>query len=287
VVQVSCLPSKSVSAVGLSENVANASSNSSAPPKRPTTDHFVIRGDGGNLQRSFPVRWHNPPRGRTADIAPISMPHPHRDFENLRLFEHPLIQQKLTRARHRETPSMEFRRLLNEIAGLMTFEISRQFPTHEVEVLTPMETTTGTVLSQPVTLVPILRAGIGMTDGILALIPEARVGHIGIYRDESSLMPVDYYAKFPPDIADGPVLLVDPMLATGGSSCHAVSELKTRGCRDIKLICLVCAPEGVQRMLDTHPEVTVYAAALDRELNEHGYILPGLGDAGDRIFGTA
>ena len=215
------------------------------------------------------------------------MPHPHRDFENLRIFEHPLIQQKVTRARDRTTPPMEFRRLLNEIAALMTFEVSRSLSTRQIEVETPLESTAGMVLSQPVTLVPILRAGIGMTDGILALIPEARVAHVGIYRDEQSLQPIAYYAKYPADIADGPVLIVDPMLATGGSACHAVVELKKRNCRDMKMICLVCAPEGVQRMLNAHPEVTVYAASLDRQLNEHGYILPGLGDAGDRIFGTA
>lgn len=214
------------------------------------------------------------------------MPHPHRDFENLRVFEHPLIQQKLTRARDRNTPPMEFRRLLNEIAGLMTFEISRHFPTRPVTIDTPLERTEGTVLSQPVTLVPILRAGIGMTEGVLSLIPEARVAHVGIYRDEKSLLPVQYYAKYPPDIAQGPVLVVDPMLATGGSVCHAVGELKRLKCRDIKLMCLVCAPEGVQRMLDAHPDVMVYTAGLDRELNERGYIMPGLGDAGDRIFGT-
>lgn len=215
------------------------------------------------------------------------MAHPHRDFENLRIFEHPLIQQKLTRIRDRLTPPMDFRRLLNEIAGLMTFEISRAFPTRVIDIQTPLEPTDGVALDQPVTLVPILRAGVGMTEGILSLIPEARVAHVGIYRDEQSLLPVSYYAKYPKDIADGPVLVIDPMLATGGSASHAVAELKIRGCGDIKLICLVCAPEGVKRMLDTHPDVTVYAAALDRQLNERGYILPGLGDAGDRIFGTA
>ena len=215
------------------------------------------------------------------------MPSSHRDFENLRIFEHPLIQQKLARARDRTTPPMEFRRLLNEIAGLMTFEISRGFPTRHIHIDTPLERTEGIALAQPVTLVPILRAGIGMTEGILSLIPEARVAHVGIYRDEQSLLPVAYYAKYPADIAQGPVLVIDPMLATGGSACHAVAELKLRECRDIKLVCLVCAPEGVQRMLDTHPEVTVFAAALDRELNDRGYIMPGLGDAGDRIFGTA
>jgi uracil phosphoribosyltransferase len=214
------------------------------------------------------------------------LPQHHRDFENLRLFEHPLIQQKLTRVRDRRTPSMDFRPLLNEIAGLMTFEISRSLPTKSVKIDTPLESAEGIVLSQPVTLVPILRAGIGMTEGILSLIPEARVAHVGIYRDEQSLLPVAYYSKYPADIADGPVLLIDPMLATGGSACHAIAELKKRDCTDIKLVCLVCAPEGVQRLLDAHADVMVYAAALDRQLNEHGYILPGLGDAGDRIFGT-
>jgi uracil phosphoribosyltransferase len=221
------------------------------------------------------------------EIVKAAMPHSHRDFENLRIFEHPLIQQKLTRARDRDTPPMEFRRLLNEIAALMTFEVSRNLPTRKLDVQTPLEKAAGIGLDAPVTLVPIMRAGIGMTEGVLALIPEARVAHVGIYRDEQSLLPVAYYAKYPPDIEKGPVLLIDPMLATGGSACHAVAELKIRNCKDIKLICLVCAPEGVQRMLDTHPEVIVYAACLDRALNERGYILPGLGDAGDRIFGTA
>lgn len=214
------------------------------------------------------------------------MPTRHEDFHNLRIFDHPLIQLKLTRARDRRTASIDFRRLLNEIAGLMTFEVSRRFATKSVEVETPLETTTGTALARPLTLVPILRAGIGMTDGILNVMPEARVGHIGIYRDEQSLQPIAYYAKFPRDMAEGHVLLIDPMLATGGSATHAANELKQRGCRDINLICLVCAPEGVQRMLDHHPDVTVYTASLDRQLNERGYILPGLGDAGDRIFGT-
>jgi uracil phosphoribosyltransferase len=214
------------------------------------------------------------------------MPSRHADFSNLRVFQHPLIHLKLTRARDCRTPPMDFRRLLNEIAGLMTYEVSRRFPTRPVTVATPLEETAGQVLAKPVTLVPILRAGIGMTDGILSVMPEARVGHMGIYRDELSLQPVAYYAKFPADMADGPVLLIDPMLATGGSACHAAAELKRRGCRDISLICLVCAPEGVRRMLESHPEVTVYAAAIDRQLNERGFILPGLGDAGDRIFGT-
>jgi uracil phosphoribosyltransferase len=214
------------------------------------------------------------------------MPEQHESFSNLWIYGHPLIQQKLTRLRDVHTSTAEFRRLLNQIAGLMTFRASRDFPTRQVEVRTPLETTTGVALARPVTLVPILRAGIGMTDGILALMPEARVGHIGVYRDEASLKPVAYYAKFPPDLASGPVLLVDPMLATGGSAVHATGVLKERGCTDIRFICLVCAPEGVGRMLEEPPDVPIYTAGLDRQLNEKGYILPGLGDAGDRIFGT-
>jgi len=210
----------------------------------------------------------------------------HDDLPNLRVLGHPLIRQKLTRVRDRRTDSGTFRRLLNEIAALMTFEVCRDFATTDVPIETPLEPTTGTVLAAPITLVPILRAGIAMTDGMLGLIPEARVGHIGIYRDESSLEPVAYYAKFPRDMAAGPVLLIDPMLATGGSATHAAGELKKRGCGDIRMICLVCAPEGVKRMLQAHPEVRIYTAGLDRGLNEKGYIVPGLGDAGDRIFGT-
>lgn len=210
----------------------------------------------------------------------------HREFSNLRLFDHPLIQAKLTRLRRTSTPSEVFRVHLDHIAGLMTFEVSRNFPTREIEVETPLEMTTGVTLAAPVTLVPILRAGLGMTSGILALLPEARVGHFGAYRNETTLEPVAYYSKFPPDIADGPVLLIDPMLATGGSASYAASELRAKKCTSITMICLVCAPEGVIRMQKEHPDVVIYAAALDRELDERGYIRPGLGDAGDRIFGT-
>lgn len=215
------------------------------------------------------------------------MPEIHPDYPNLSVFSHPLIQQKLTQLRDKRTGTEIFRKRLNEIAALMVFQVSRDFPVKAIEIETPLEKTTGETLSRPVTLVPILRAGIAMTDGILSLIPGARVGHIGIYRDEASLKPVAYYAKFPPDMADGPVLLIDPMLATGGSSSHAVTTLQKRGCRDIRLICLVSAPPGVKRLLEDHPDVPIYTAALDRELDSHGYIHPGLGDAGDRIFGTA
>jgi uracil phosphoribosyltransferase len=214
------------------------------------------------------------------------MPSPHETYANLRIFDHPLIQRKLTVARDKRTPGPEFRRLINEIAGLMTFEASRHFQTEAIEIETPLERTAGVRLSQPVTLVPILRAGIGMTDGMLMVMPEARIGHVGVYRDESTLEPVSYYAKLPGDIAASHVLLVDPMLATGGSAVYAADLLRQRGCGDIRLLCLVAAPEGVERMLKAHPEVIVYAAALDRGLDERGYIRPGLGDAGDRIFGT-
>ena len=214
------------------------------------------------------------------------MPVDHEQFSNLRVFEHPLVHDKLSRARNTATQPAQFRRLLNEIAGLMTYEVCRELRTARTTVRTPMGETSGLILDEPVTLVPILRAGIGMTDGILALLPEARVGHIGLYRDEDTLEPVEYYAKMPPDAAEGVVLLVDPMLATGGSASAAVTLLKKRGCRRIRLICLVSAPEGVARLEKDHPDVVVYSACLDESLNEDGYIVPGLGDAGDRLFGT-
>ena len=214
------------------------------------------------------------------------MPVDHEQFSNLRVFEHPLVHDKLSRARNTATQPAQFRRLLNEIAGLMTYEVCRELRTERTKVRTPMGETSGLILDEPVTLVPILRAGIGMTDGILALLPEARVGHIGLYRDEDTLEPVEYYAKMPPDAAEGVVLLVDPMLATGGSASAAVTLLKKRGCRRIRLICLVSAPEGVARLEKDHPDVVVYSACLDESLNEDGYIVPGLGDAGDRLFGT-
>ena len=207
-------------------------------------------------------------------------------FSNLRVFDHALIQHKLSLLRDVSTQPEDFRALLNEIAGLMVFELSRNFPTKPRSVQTPLETCDGCMLSQPVTLAPILRAGLGMTDGILRLFPEARIGHIGIQRDERSHMPVNYYTRFPKDVANGPVLVVDPMLATGGSAVHAIDHLKRLGCRDLQMVCLVAAPEGVKKLLERHPEVPVFAAALDRELDENAYIRPGLGDAGDRIFGT-
>lgn len=222
-----------------------------------------------------------------ADSARLGgMPSEHAEFPNLRVFDHPLIQAKLTRVRDARTDHAEFRRLLNEIAALMTFTASRDLPVTAVEIATPLERTRGVALARQVALVPILRAGLAMTDGILALMPEAKVGHIGVYRDEKTLRPVSYYAKLPIDIAESETFVVDPMLATGGSASHAVTELRRRGCRSIRLVCLVAAPEGVRRMYTDHPQVPVFAASLDRELDGRGYIRPGLGDAGDRIFGT-
>jgi uracil phosphoribosyltransferase len=206
---------------------------------------------------------------------------------NLRIFEHPVIQDKLTRIRDHKTQHAMFRRLLNEIAGLMFFQMSQHFKTKDVSVKTPIEESSGQALASPVTLVPILRAGIGMTDGVLAMIPEARVGHIGVYRDEETKLPVPYYCKVPSDIAVGPVLLIDPMLATGGSASHAASILHDEyQCKEIQMMCLVAAPEGVTKMQEEHPYLEIFTASLDRCLNDNGYILPGLGDAGDRIFGT-
>lgn len=215
------------------------------------------------------------------------MPIQNKEHPNLWIFEHPVIQDKLTRIRDKETGHFEFRRLLNEIAGLMFFQISRNYETKKINVETPIENVTGRLLSKPITLVPILRAGIGMTDGILAMIPEARVGHIGVYRDESTKQPVPYYCKLPNNIASGPVLLVDPMLATGGSASYAAKKLfEELGCTDVQMVCLVAAPEGVKKLQHDHPALTIYTASLDERLNEKGYICPGLGDAGDRIFGT-
>ena len=221
------------------------------------------------------------PRAYTARVLTQSP-----QFQNLQIFDHPLIHHKLSLARNQITPPDQFRRLLNEIAGLMVYEVSRNFTTASYTVQTPLEPAQGKRLSQPVTLVPILRAGLGMTDGILRLFPEARVGHIGIQRDEHTKLPVHYYSHFPQDIAAGPAIIVDPMLATGGSAVHAADHLCKLGCTKIQMICLVAAPIGVQKMLAAHPNITIYTAALDRELDQNAYIRPGLGDAGDRVFGT-
>jgi uracil phosphoribosyltransferase len=208
------------------------------------------------------------------------------DHPNLQLLSHPLIAHKLTRARHKDTPSADFRRLLHEISGLMTYEVCRDLPLREISVPTPLEQAAGHELAAPLTLVPILRAGLGLADAILALIPEARVGFIGLSRDEQTIQPVTYYTNLPADLGEGTALLIDPMLASGGSACHAVSILKQHGCDRIRMVVLVAAPEGVRALHEAHPDVTVFAGALDRCLDENSYIRPGLGDAGDRLFGT-
>jgi len=205
---------------------------------------------------------------------------------NVILIDHPVIQTKLAELRDYTADHRKFRSLLDEIAMLMTYEVTRDWPTQAKPVQTPLERMTGRVLARQVTLVPILRAGLGMADGVLRLLPDARMGHLGVYRDEKTLEPVSYYQKLPPDIASTEVLVIDPMLATGGSGSAAVSVLKKAGVTSMKYVCLVAAPEGIQTLHSQHPEVPIYCAAIDRQLNDRGYILPGLGDAGDRIFGT-
>ncbi len=205
---------------------------------------------------------------------------------NLLILDHPLIQQKLYYLRSKKSNNLSFRNMLDEISALMVYEVTRDLPVDEREVETPLEITTGYVLSKKVTLVPILRAGLAMCDGILKLIPQARVGHLGLYRDKCSLKPVEYYSKFPSDMNDSEVIIIDPMLATGGSAVTAVDFVKKTGVKSIRFVCLVASPEGVKLMAERHGDVPIYTAALDRQLNEHGYILPGLGDAGDRIYGT-
>lgn len=211
---------------------------------------------------------------------------PSSDYPNLVVFEHPLIQHKVTHIRDRSTGHRAFRALMSQVAGLMVYEVTRLLPAEPVEVQTPVETTTGLRLSAKITVVPVLRAGLGMTEGILDLMPEARVGHLGLARDEATLEPRTYLEKLPADLDAGPVVLVDPMLATGGSASEAISILRRAGAKDLRMICLVSSPEGVDRLGRDHPDVTIYTAAFDRGLNEQGYIMPGLGDAGDRLFGT-
>lgn len=204
----------------------------------------------------------------------------------LTVLNHPLITHKLTVMRSINTGTKDFRENLDEVAGLMAYEISRDLPLSKVRIETPMQITESYELAKSVVLIPILRAGLGMVDGILNLIPTAKVGHIGLYRNEETLEPQQYYAKFPPNLADSVVMVLDPMLATGGSASAAITILKEKGAKTIKLVCLVGVPEGVARIEKDHPDVDIVLAALDEKLNEIGYIVPGLGDAGDRIFGT-
>lgn len=203
------------------------------------------------------------------------------------VISHPLIQHKLSILRREDTSTKDFRELVNEIAMLMGYEVSRDLPLEEVEIQTPIAKTTQKQLSgKKLAIVPILRAGIGMVDGLLSLVPAAKVGHIGMYRDEETLEPVEYLVKLPEDIDQRQIFVVDPMLATGGSAILAVDSLKKRGAANIKFVCLVAAPEGVKKLQEAHPDIDIYTASLDEKLNEHGYIVPGLGDAGDRLFGT-
>ena len=210
-----------------------------------------------------------------------------KKYPNVFIFDHPLIKHKVSILRDKNTGMKEFRELIEEITTIMTYESMRDVELVPVEIDTPLETTTQyRVKEESVAIVPILRAGLGMVNGVHKVFPTARVGHIGMYRDEETLEPQEYYCKLPEGIEDKTVFLVDPMLATGGSACDALDALKKRGCRKIKLMSIIAAPEGVNAVALRHPDIPVYISTLDRCLNEHGYILPGLGDAGDRLFGT-
>jgi len=208
-------------------------------------------------------------------------------FPNLRLVDHPLVQHKLTLMRRKETSTNGFRRLLGELSTLMAYEVTRDMATQQIEIETPLETTMGTTIDgKKLVLVSILRAGTGILDGMLSVVPGARVGHIGLYRDPRTLQPVEYYFKMPQDMQVRDVIVVDPMLATGNSAVAAIAKIKALRPKSVKFLCLLTCPEGLQTMYSEHPDVPVFTAAVDRQLNDHGYILPGLGDAGDRIFGT-
>lgn len=209
------------------------------------------------------------------------------DYKNVMIFDHPLIQHKISLMRDKHTTTKEFRELVSEVAMLMAYEVTRDLPLREVEIETPVAMARTKVLDgKKVAIVPILRAGLGMVDGMLSLMPMAKVGHIGLYRDPETLQPVEYYCKLPEDVAERDVILMDPMLATGGSAVAAISFLKKRGITSIKFMCLIAAPEGVEAIHNAHPDVPIFCAALDQKLNDHAYIVPGLGDAGDRLFGT-
>ena len=210
-----------------------------------------------------------------------------KEFKNVHILDHPLIRHKLAIIRDKNTNTKQFREIVGELATLMAYESFKDVPTQEIEVETPLEVTKQTVVKEnSIAIVPILRAGLGMVDGILTLFPAAKVGHIGLYRDEETLEPQEYYCKLPVGIENKVVMVVDPMLATGGSACDAIKMLKKRGCKKIKLMSIIAAPVGVEKVAEEHPDVEIYVSTLDRCLNENGYILPGLGDAGDRIFGT-
>ena len=210
-----------------------------------------------------------------------------KNYDNVHILEHPLIRHKLAIIRNKDTDTKQFREIVSELATLMAYESFKDVPTQKVVVETPLEKTEQIIVKEnSIAIVPILRAGLGMVDGILSLFPAAKVGHIGLYRNEETLEPQEYYCKLPVGIDEKVVMVVDPMLATGGSACDAIKMLKKRGCKQIKLMSIIAAPEGVSKVAEAHPDVEIFISTLDRCLNEHGYILPGLGDAGDRIFGT-
>lgn len=207
-------------------------------------------------------------------------------MSTLTVIDHPLVQRDVSILRDKNTPNHQFRMVLNRIAGMMAFEVTKSFSLQEYSIETPLEQTNGYRLKENIVIVPILRAGLGMVEGFMNVLPEARVGHVGLYRDEETLEPVDYYSKFPRTLSDSLVLLIDPMLATGGSAKAALTFLKNKGATNIRLVCLVASPAGVKIVQKNHPDVDVFCAVVDRGLNNSGYILPGLGDAGDRFFGT-
>ncbi|AVD57613.1 MULTISPECIES: uracil phosphoribosyltransferase [Heyndrickxia] len=208
-------------------------------------------------------------------------------MSTLHVIDHPLIQHKLTYIRDKHTGTKEFRELVDEVSTLMAFEITRDMPLEEIEIETPVCKAKSKILTgKKIGIVPILRAGLGMVDGVRKLIPAAKVGHVGLYRDPKTLTPVEYYIKLPSDVEERDFIIVDPMLATGGSAVDAIQSLKQRGAKNIKFMCLIASPEGVKAVQKAHPDVDIYTAALDEKLNEQGYIVPGLGDAGDRLFGT-
>lgn len=208
-------------------------------------------------------------------------------MKNVIVIDHPLVQHKLSLLRDKNTGTKDFRMLLYELSTLMAYEVTRDLPLEEVTIETPVATTKAKLLSgRKLGIVPILRAGLGMAEGVMELIPAAKVGHIGLYRDPQTLKPVSYYCKLPTDTAERDIIVVDPMLATGGSASEGIRIVKAAGCRSVRLMCLVSAPEGIDALHRAHPDVCIYTAAIDECLNEHGYIVPGLGDAGDRIFGT-
>lgn len=208
-------------------------------------------------------------------------------MSKLFVMDHPLIQHKLSMIRDKRTSAKDFRELINEVSLLMAYEVTRDLPLEELEIETPIQKCTCHMISgRMIAVVPVLRAGLGMVDGIMELVPAAKVGHIGVYRDPQTLNPVEYYCKLPVDIEEREVIVVDPMLATGGSASAAIGFIKQRGCKKIKLMNLIAAPEGVERIQKDHPDVDIFVAAMDERLNDHGYIIPGLGDAGDRLFGT-